>query len=239
MKRLALTLAALLAPALAGAQTLQCSAPAQVERPRPDSPSPQQPRRVLPIGSYTLAITWSPEYCRTRRDSARDGFQCGGDNRFGFTLHGLWPDGTGKTWPQYCSAAPILPQAVIRQNLCVTPSAQLLQHEYAKHGTCMGVTPIAYFNESRALFQRLRFPDMMALSRRPGLTAGQLASAIARANPGITADSMRITTNQRGWLDEVWLCLDSRRRFARCPAHQGGVTPNTPIKIWRGGRDAG
>jgi len=57
MKRFALALAVLLAPALAHAQTLQCSAPAQVETPRPDLPSPQQPRRVLPIGSYTLAIT--------------------------------------------------------------------------------------------------------------------------------------------------------------------------------------
>ena len=239
MKRIALTLAALLAPVAGQAQTLQCSVPAQVERPRPDLPTPQQPRRVLPIGSYTLAITWSPEYCRTRRDDARNAFQCGGANRFGFTLHGLWPDGTGKDWPQYCTGTPILPDAVIARNLCVTPSAQLLQHEYAKHGTCMGVSPAAYFDESRTLFQRLRFPDMMALSRRPNLTAGQIASAIARLNPGMTAQSMRVTTNQRGWLDEIWLCLDKRRRYATCPAHQGGVTPNTRVKIWRGGRQAG
>ncbi len=121
----------------------------------------------------------------------------------------------------------------------MTPSAQLLQHEYAKHGTCMGVPPAAYFDEARTLFERLRFPDMMALSRRPGLTAGQVAAAIARANPGITPAMMRITTNRRGWLDEVWLCLDTRRRNAPCPAHQGGVSPGTPIRIWRGGRSAG
>lgn len=239
MKRIALTLAALLLPAIGQAQTLQCTVPAQVERPRPDLPGAQQPRRVLPIGSYTLAISWSPEYCRTRADDARNAFQCGGGNRFGFTLHGLWPDGTGKAWPQYCTSTPILPDAVIAKNLCVTPSAQLLQHEYAKHGTCMGVSPAAYFDESRSLFQRLRFPDMMALSRRAKLTAGQLAAAIARANPGITPASMRITTNRRGWLDEVWLCLDKRRRYTACPAHQGGVTPNTPIRIWRGGRQGG
>ncbi len=239
MKRIALTLAGLLLPAVTHAQALQCAAPARIDRPRPDLPTAQQPRRVLPIGSYTLAITWSPEYCRTRGDDARNAFQCGGDNRFGFTLHGLWPDGTGKTWPQYCTATPILSDAVIAKNLCVTPSAQLLQHEYAKHGTCMGVSPAAYFDESRTLFQRLRFPDMMALSRRPGLTAGQLAAAIARLNPGITPQSMRITTNKRGWLDEVWLCLNKRRRYTACPAHQGGVTPNTPVRIWRGGRSAG
>jgi ribonuclease T2 len=80
---------------------------------------------------------------------------------------------------------------------------------------------------------------MMALSRRPNLTAGQLAAAIARLNPGMTPRSMRVTTNARGWLDEVWLCLDTRRRYTACPAHQGGVTPNTRVKIWRGGRQAG
>ncbi len=233
MKRILFLLAALLAPALASAQALQCTAPRQIDRPRADLPSPSQPRRVLPIGGYTLAITWSPGYCRTRGDDPRAAFQCG-DNAFGFTLHGLWPDGTGKTWPQYCRPAPILSEAEVRRNLCVTPSAQLLQHEYAKHGTCMGVTPAAYFNESRTIFQRLRFPDMAALSRRPALTAGQLAAAIARANPGITADGMRITTDRRGWLDEVWLCLDRQRRYARCPAHQGGVSASTPVRIWRG-----
>lgn len=238
MKRIALTIAALLLPAAVQAQTLQCAVPAQIERPRPDLPSPSQPRRILPIGSYTLAITWSPEYCRTRADDQRNAFQCGGGNRFGFTLHGLWPDGEGKDWPQYCTSTPILPEAVIAKNLCVTPSAQLLQHEYAKHGTCMGVSPAAYFDESRSLFQKLRFPNMMALSRRPNLTAGQLAAAIARVNPGITPQSMRITTNKRGWLDEVWLCLDKRRRYAACPAHQGGVKPNTRIKVWRGGRQS-
>ncbi len=238
MKRIALTLATLLLPAAGQAQTLQCSVPSQIERPRPDLPSPSQPRRVLPIGSYTLAITWSPEFCRTRADDPRNAFQCGGSNRFGFTLHGLWPDGEGKDWPQYCTSTPILPPAVIARNLCVTPSAQLLQHEYAKHGTCMGVSPAAYFDESRTLFRKLRFPDMMALSRRPSLTAGQLAAAIARVNPGITPQSMRITTNKRGWLDEVWLCLDQRRRYTACPAQQGGVTPGTRIKIWRGGRQA-
>lgn len=235
MKRPALALAALLLPVAAQGQALQCTAPAQIDRPRPDLPSPSQPRRVLPIGSYTLAITWSPEYCRTRAGNPRDAFQCGGDNRFGFTLHGLWPDGEGKDWPQYCTSAPILSDAVLARNLCVTPSAQLLQHEYAKHGTCMGVSPTTYFDESRALYQRLRFPDMAALSRRPGLTAGQLAAAIARVNPGITPRSMRITTNRRGWLDEIWLCLDKRRRYTTCRARSGGVTPNTPVKIWRGG----
>jgi len=223
-------------PAAAEAQALQCSVPAAVPRPRPDLPSASQPQRVLPIGGYTLAITWAPQYCRQNgnRDSAR--FQCGSDNRFGFTLHGLWPDGIGKDWPQYCKATPLLPRAVIAAHLCATPSAQLMQHEWAKHGTCMaGYTPARYFRQSTTLYRKLRYPDMDAVSRRP-LTAGGLASAIAGANPGMTAAMMRITADRQGWLDEVWLCLDKAFAPARCPTHQGGLADGATVKIWRGHR---
>jgi ribonuclease T2 len=126
---------------------------------------------------------------------------------------------------------------VIRNGLCATPSAQLMQHEWAKHGTCMaGETPASYFRRSNALYDRLRYPDMEALSRGDGLTAGTLAAAMARANPGLAPDMMRVTADRQGWLDEIWLCLDKAFRHRRCPAHQGGLAPSTRLRIWRGGR---
>lgn len=236
MLRAALAIAAVVAPAAASAQAYVCRIPDRVEAPRPDLPSPQQPRRVLPIGGYTLAMTWAPQYCRDNGDRASSSFQCGSGNRFGFTLHGLWPDGEGKDWPQYCTASPILDSTEIRRNLCATPSPQLLQHEYAKHGTCMGIPPREYFRRATALYGKLRYPDMTALSRRPGLTAGQLATAIARVNRGMTAGMMRITATRQGWLDEVWICLDKRFAYATCPAHQGGLKPSQRVRIWRGAR---
>lgn len=228
--------AALLAPGTAMAQAYQCAVPGRIDRPRPDLATADQPRRVLPIGGYTLAITWAPQYCHGHAREASSRFQCGSGNRFGFTLHGLWPDGVGKDWPQYCRSTALLPPATIRANLCATPSAQLLQHEWAKHGTCMaGVKPADYFRRSTGLYRRLRYPDMDALSRQP-LNAGRMAEAMARANPGLAADMMRVTANKDGWLDEVWLCLDKRFAYRRCPAHQGGLAPGAPLKIWRGPR---
>ena len=201
-------LAIAMVPGVASAQAYQCTAPdASMMTVRPDLPSEREPQRLLPIGHYTLAISWSPQHCRQPDRAARSRFQCGGANRFGFVLHGLWPDGIGKEWPQYCKATPLLAERTIRANICSTPSAQLLQHEWAKHGTCMaGYTPDRYFARSTAMYGRLRFPDMDALSRQT-LTAGALAEAIARANPGMTPDMMRITATRQGWLDEVWLCL--------------------------------
>lgn len=238
MKRLVFAIALVL-PAAVQAQAYSCSPPHSIPRVRPDLPSAGQPVRTLPIGGYTLAITWSPQFCRTRRDDPTARFQCG-DARFGWTLHGLWPDGEGKDWPQYCRATALLPRAVIARNLCATPSAQLLQHEWAKHGTCMsgtgaGISPSQYFARSTALYRRLRYPDMDALSREP-LSAGGFAAAMARANPGLRPDMMRITADRDGWLDEVWMCLDRRMRGARCPAHQGGLAASAPLRIWRGRR---
>ncbi|SFP89073.1 ribonuclease T2 family protein [Sphingomonas rubra] len=236
--RLALVLAAavVLLPGVATAQAYSCRVPSAMPRPRPDLPSQSQPRRILPIGSYTLAITWSPGYCRANADRPSSRFQCADGNRFGFTLHGLWPDGVGKDWPQYCRATDLLPRRTIAANLCATPSAQLLQHEWAKHGTCMaGYTPARYFGRATALYGRLRYPDMDALSRRP-LTAGGFAQAMARANPGLSPDMMRVTADRQGWLDEVWICLDKTFRYRRCPAHQGGLAPGASLRIWRGRR---
>lgn len=234
--RAGLAALALLAPGPALGQSYACAVPSVLPQLHPDLPNAGQPRRIVPIGGYTLAISWSPEFCRRHAGDASAVFQCGGGARFGFVLHGLWPDGPGKDWPQYCRATGLLPEPVVRGAMCATPSAQLLQHEWAKHGVCIpGAEPASYFGRSNALYARLRYPAMAALSRRP-LTAGALASAIARANGGLRAAGMRITTRPGGWLDEVWICLDRRFRYRICPAHQGGVSANTRVRIWRGER---
>ena len=230
-----LGLVAVVAPAAAWAQAPACTVPASLDRPHPDRATPDQPQRLLPIGGYTLALTWSPQFCRARR--GEDDFECGGATRFGFTLHGLWPDGVGEQWPQYCRPTALLPEPVIRAHLCATPSPQLMQHEWAKHGTCMGgYQPATYFARSTGLYGKLRFPDMDALSRRPALKAGGLARELARLNPGLPANAIRVTATRDGWLDELWLCLDQRFRYARCRAGSGGVTPGSDLRVWRGGR---
>ncbi|WP_033922324.1 ribonuclease T2 family protein [Sphingomonas sp. 37zxx] len=233
--RLGLAALALAAPMPALAQAYRCAIPAgDIARPRPDGPSAREPRRVVPIGSYTLALSWSPQYCRENGTQASAKMQCGGGNRFGFTLHGLWPDGQGTQWPQYCQPAALLDQRVIERNLCTTPSVQLLQHEYAKHGTCMNIAPAAYFDRASGLYARIRYPDMDALSRRKKLTTGQFAQAVARANPGMTAAMVKVTADRQGWLDELWVCLDTKFQYRACP--RAGRAANLPLKIWRGPR---
>lgn len=227
--RLALVAAMVAATPLPAVAAPQCTLPNEIPMPRAERPSAAEPVRREAIGGYTLALSWSPEYCATRARGAA--FQCGSANRFGFVLHGLWPDGRGRSWPQYCRPAAILPRKVIAENLCMTPSAQLLQHEWAKHGTCMAARPENYFAKARTLYAGLRLPGTEDLRRADSLTAGELATMIARLNPQLRADTMTVRAARGGRLSELWICLDTAMRPARCSADKQGLRPTARLKI--------
>lgn len=226
----ALAMAALLLPQAVLAEVPQCRLPPRVEASA--LPPPDGPRRLVPIEGYTLALSWSPEYCRTRGRDPRAAWQCGGElGRFGFILHGLWPEGTPGQWPQWCPARPV-PAETVRRNLCLTPSPDLIAHEWAKHGACMARTPEGYFRAGAALTRSLHFPDMMALSRRPGLSAGDLRAALRRGAPFLPAAAIRVKANPRGWLQEVHICYG--KDFLPAPCADRGAADQAPLKIWRG-----
>ena len=147
-------------PATANAQAYQCRAPS-VLHPAPVERKPaSEPRRVKPITGYTLALSWSPEFCRTRKDQPRHKTQCSGDDgSFGFILHGLWPDARDSAYPQWCRTARKLPAPVVKRNFCMMPTTKLMAHEWAKHGTCMAKRPETYFRVSRIMFNAVQYPQ--------------------------------------------------------------------------------
>jgi ribonuclease T2 len=229
VRALALVLALLPAPALA--QAYQCSAPRVLE---PVGPvEPDGPARRTAIGGYTLAASWSPDYCKTKGDKAS--MQCSGRHgRFGFILHGLWPEAARGAYPQWCASTPPPSAQVLRRNLCMTPSPRLLAHEWGKHGTCMAKTPDQYFRAASALWRSIRWPDADRLSRRKDLTAGDLRQAFVAANPAWKAEQVGILVSRTGWLSEIHLCYSRRFLPARCPKRKLGPADATRLRIWRG-----
>lgn len=223
-----------LAQAQAQAQAYQCRAPALAKPITPTSKPAKEPRRIKPVSGYTLAMSWSPEYCRLRKDSRRDKSQCSGDDgSFGFILHGLWPDAQGASYPQWCRSTKALPPALVKRNFCMMPSTRLMAKEWAKHGTCMTRRPETYFRISKIMFGAVEFPNMDRLSRKP-LTVKGLRAAFVTANDGLGADMMRFKINRRGWLEEVRLCLGKSFRPQRCPRDMRALQDDMPVKIWRG-----
>lgn len=220
-------------PTVVHAQALACNIPDRISVPRLEQPKRGEPVRDPAITGYLLAMSWSPQHCadvRNTRD-ARDRFQCSGENgRFGWVLHGLWPETDSPDYPQWCHPAKIVPQPVLRQHMCMTPSAQLLQHEWAKHGTCMSPNPAAYFRSAALLFRVVRFPDMKKLAAKPQ-TAASIRRAFAAVNPGVTAPMIAVSANKQGWLDEVRFCLGPRMKPARCKPFQSRAKDGRQIRV--------
>jgi ribonuclease T2 len=213
------------------AQAYQCRVPDRVTVPTIAADGP--PRRSAIVG-YTLALSWSPEFCKGRERSARDRAQCsGGNGSFGLVVHGLWPEGPG-SWPQWCKTSRALSPAEARRNMCMIPSPRVQASEWAKHGACMVRTPESYFKVVRILWNGLRKPDLDRLSRDKALTAGAIREAFVIANPDWPRSAIGLALNERGWLEDVRLCYAKSFMPAPCERGRFGPPDAAPAKVWRG-----
>ena len=225
-------LLAALGPVAASAQSYQCTAPRSVSVP---SIARDGPTRTMPVTGYVLSLSWSPEFCRTRKDSPRHARQCSGRaGSFGLIVHGLWPQGS-RSWPQWCAARSVWPTgAQLARQMCVQPSASLAMRQWAKHGSCLVDTPDRYFRITRILHRSLDWPDLDRLSRKEGLTVGDIREAWITANTNWRREMIAVKLNERGWLEEIRLCYGRDWMPAACKRTARGAADEAPAKIWRG-----
>lgn len=198
-----------------------CAPPPGLTPPQALTPRPDEVVRGVTVAYYVLALNWTPEWCRSGGSgaSARE-MECA--RPFGFTLHGLWPDGAHPPYPRFCRPAGSLDLVTVQGMYCRTPSPILLQHEWQAHGTCAAwANPQAYFAQASALFDRLTMPK---IERIPAgeLTAGAVRAAFVARNPGLAADEVYVQTlRASGALSEVRICYDLKFKPAACPGGAG------------------
>lgn len=212
-----------------GTATAECNIPAKLDLPRAASLPDTKPD--APAAAYVLALSWSPEFCRFRKDASAHAGQCA-DNDFDFILHGLWVDSAAGASPRACTVAPPVGEALVRQHYCMMPSAQLMQHQWAAHGTCAFSSAEAYFGAAKSLWDGVKRPDLRRL-RGETLTAGMVREAFVKANIGLPSEAIAVARNNRGWLTEVRLCMDLDYNYAACRAP--GADDGARVLIWRGG----
>jgi ribonuclease T2 len=226
---LAIALAALALATGAQASNLKaCAVPPVVTLAPAEIPPADQIHTDVPIAAYLLALFWSPEACRAGIQESDKVIQCQ-NNSFGFTVHGLWPNGPDKVHPRYCKPSPPISPATVKGNLCMTPSPWLLQHEWQAHGTCRWDSPEAYFKKAQKVRKGLNVPDLI-----PGpnetLTAGQIRDAFLKHNKRMTRDGLNVRVNKDGRLTEVWVCLDLKFKPAACRGGNGAPDA-TPVRV--------
>ncbi len=215
-----------------------CRLPAEI--PTTQQQKPGEARNV-PIGGYLLTFSWSPEACfNAQRQAGRNAsgttidtnIQCGKTNHFAFVLHGLWPEGKDKDWPQYCRPVPTVAAATVRGELCRTPSVSLIEHEWEKHGSCGWKTPEAYFAQSSKLMDAVKLPDLSGLTRGQ-VNASAIRAAFVATNPSLPHDAIGVAANKGGWFEEVRLCLDTAFKYQTCPSYSFGTTDAERVKVAR------
>lgn len=204
---------------LVAAAALACAIPTDLT---PAPALPQEESRIVPVEHFVLAYYWWPQECRRADSAASPGCHAG----FGLRVHGLWPDGPGTTYPQFCRAPTPLAAAEVRRNWCLTPSVTLLQHEWAKHGTCDWPDAAHYFADMRRVAARIALPDLDRVA-----TAGAVRDAMVASNPRLPRDAVFVGTDSNQWLTEIRVCLNLAKRPRGCESGVG-APDSILIRVW-------
>ncbi len=181
-------------------------------------------------GQFVLAASWLPAFCERRQDKP----ECRGQtperaDARRFSLHGLWPQPSGR---DYCGASPaerarsqsgdwnLLP------DLELTPATRtalesrmpgvrshLERHEWTKHGTCYGTGPEAYFADAMALLDQLNGSAVQALIEAnigKRLRAEEVRAAFDRSFGRGAGERVRLECDPEGNIAELRIGLKGR-----------------------------
>ncbi|MFW9081261.1 ribonuclease T2 [Pseudomonas sp. P2757] len=160
---------------------------------------------------YLLTLSWSPTFCLTHKEDA----QCSGKG-YGFVLHGLWPQYAKGGWPESCPPVTNLSAAETAKGLTLFPTKKLLDHEWAKHGTCSGLGAMGYLDASDKAVAAVKIPEeLQPFSTSYYFEAQEIADLFRKSNPGIAANGIAVICNGPE-LSEVRVCMGKDLQFGAC-----------------------
>ena len=171
-----------------------------------------------PTEFYVLSYSWAPNHCKgkTAEAGTRDYLQCGSGRNFGYILHGLWPQGTFNkptNYPRACEGdQKKIDRKILNKYLCMTPSVDLLQHEYENHGTCMHdenlEDPDVFFNKAYELHRAINLPTKQITNEHDG------QKWFVENNSHLKDSSVYFDKKNKEWR----ICYDTKFSVISCPA---------------------
>ncbi|MBI3800608.1 MAG: ribonuclease T2 [Deltaproteobacteria bacterium] len=176
---------------------------------------------------YLLSLSWSPEYC-AGPTGENDQRQCGEGRRYGFVVHGLWPE-YEKGYPQFCEPDSRVSTPLVHTMLPIMPSEELIRHEWQKHGTCSGLAAEQYFDKTQQAFARIIIPARYkTLTSAMTIKSRRLKQDLASVNPRFTEESFAVLCRDR-FFSEVRICLDKNLEPRACSAEVKDACPSEKI----------
>lgn len=189
-----------------------------------DTASAQQPAPPGQFDYYLLTLSWSPAYCLSHRSDPKAREECG--RRRGFVVHGLWPQNEDGSWPAFCRAVPPVPRERVAREVAIMPNAELVEHEWEKHGSCTNLTVDGYFDAIDNAFAALHLPAPLVAPRDPlTLPLAQAKTLFAAANPGLGGNMLSMRCTHGNDVDELRLCLDKGFHYRACGRGGGDSCP--------------
>ncbi len=165
---------------------------------------------------FLLTLSWAPEFCATNTNG-RGSAECDSSHHMGLVVHGLWPQYNNGKWPQDCSSTPPVASATVDHMMPIMPGKQLIQHEWAKHGTCSGLAVQDYFAAIEKLYTGLTVP---AEFKQPANAAqtnpADIEAEFAKANDA-PKEAFRVSCPQNEF-SAVEICLSKDLKYLACPA---------------------
>ncbi|KAL4106440.1 hypothetical protein PRIC1_004491 [Phytophthora ramorum] len=186
---------------------------------------------------YILAQSWQPAFCHGKEGqypgcSAPQSYW-----RSHLTLHGLWPELSGRAPPSFCSGEAFDAAKIERELGLATlhqfwpdvkfseadpQYAAFWQHEWTRHGTCSGLEQVAYFTHAIDLERNETLaPTPQLVQDNVG---GQVDAAKLRAAFGDAALKCQYSNGKHAMFSQVFTCWQKdahhvpTRRCA-CPPH--------------------
>ena len=172
---------------------------------------------------YTLALSWSPTFCRTPAGD-RNPRQCSPGRRFAFIVHGLWPQ-FSKGWPSFCrKTRRWVPETQVRAMFDIMPSKGLINHQWKKHGSCTGLSQQRYFGLTRELFEKVRIPARYLSPTDPvEVSPKQLVLDFVKTNRDLDPGMVAIycgNSRSRTTLRELRICFNRKGEFTACGSNE-------------------
>jgi ribonuclease T2 len=174
---------------------------------------------------YLLSLSWAPEFCAQPGEAAKNPVECAQGK--GFVVHGLWPEANQGKSPESCGAAKPAPKSLVNDLLKYMPGASLIQHEWAMHGTCSGLSQGEYFTKVMLARAAVQVPvQLSSLGQSTTESPVEIETQFAAANPSFPPGAVR-TACQGGKLTEVRVCFDKNLKALACTASAGECTSRT------------
>jgi ribonuclease T2 len=157
---------------------------------------------------YLLSLSYAPDFC-AQPGGSKAPRECGAGRRAGFLVHGLWPQSNAGRGPSHCGPAQPVGDRLVRAMLHYFPDESLIQHEWATHGACSGLSQADYFAAVRKARDAIVIPASLAApASAVNLSPANLLRAFTSANPSFPKGAFALSCYRDGELQEARVCFD-------------------------------